>query len=165
MLVSFCGGTAHFINGFLDRQDFDVSCLYFSGFLVVELIFRWYQLKYEVKSFSKDSIMKLCFGNFYKFDENQINWYYTIHVFLRSFALILVYWFGIKSIYFAKLANINIGIISSCFIFSIVINVTAGFLFFNEKINLKETLGILITIAGIVWISLSRGQSTVSVTN
>jgi drug/metabolite transporter (DMT)-like permease len=45
-----------------------------------------------------------------------------------------------------------------------VINVTAGIMFFNEQINWKESLGMIITIAGIMWISLSRGQSSYSAT-
>ena len=68
------------------------------------------------------------------------------------------YYFGIKSIYYAGLANLNFGIVSCCYIFSIVINVTCCFLFFEEKINWKESAGIIVIVTGIIWISLSKGQ-------
>ena len=70
----------------------------------------------------------------------------------------VTYYCGIKSIYYAGLANLNFGIVSCCFIFSIIINVTCGFLFFQEKINWKESFGIVVIITGIVWISLSKGK-------
>jgi drug/metabolite transporter (DMT)-like permease len=75
----------------------------------------------------------------------------------------MTYWCGIKSIYYATLANINFGIISCCFICSIIINVTFGLIFFGEKMNLKMVGGIVITIAGIVWISLAKGSAAIKI--
>ena len=73
----------------------------------------------------------------------------------------LTYWCGIKSIYYATLANINFGIISCCYICSIVINVTFGLVFFGEKMTLKMVCGIVITITGIMWISIAKGAGAV----
>ena len=75
----------------------------------------------------------------------------------------LTYWCGIKSIYYATLANINFGIISCCFICSIVINVTFGLIFFGEKMTLKMVCGIIITISGIMWISIAKGSGAVKI--
>ena len=77
---------------------------------------------------------------------------------MRACALMVTYYCGIKSIYYAGLAHLNFGIVSCCFIFSIIINVTCGLLFFDEKINWKESAGIVVIVTGIVWISLSKGQ-------
>lgn len=77
---------------------------------------------------------------------------------MRACGLIITYYCGIKSIYYAGLANLNFGIVSCCFIFSIIINVTCGLLFFDEKINWKESGGIVVIVVGIIWISLSKGQ-------
>ena len=77
---------------------------------------------------------------------------------MRAIGLIITYYCGIKSIYYAGLANLNFGIVSCCFIFSIIINVACGLLFFDEKINWKESAGIVVIVVGIIWISLSKGQ-------
>lgn len=42
--------------------------------------------------------------------------------------------------------------------FSIIINTSCGYLFFGEKLNYKIILGIIVTMAGIFWISLAKGQ-------
>jgi drug/metabolite transporter (DMT)-like permease len=73
---------------------------------------------------------------------------------MRACGLMMGYYCGIKSIYYAGLANLNFGIVSCCMMFSIIINMTCGLLFFNEKINWKESAGIAVIITGIVWISL-----------
>jgi drug/metabolite transporter (DMT)-like permease len=77
---------------------------------------------------------------------------------MRAIGLIITYYCGIKSIYYAGLANLNFGIVSCFFIFSIIINVACGLLFFDEKINWKESAGIVVIVVGIIWISLSKGQ-------
>lgn len=65
---------------------------------------------------------------------------------------------AIKSIHYAIEANINFGIISCCFIISIVINSACGFIFFKERLNAKVVGGIVVTLSGIIWISLAKGQ-------
>ena len=75
--------------------------------------------------------------------------------------LLVALWTTIVSIYYAKLANINFGIISCCLIFSIVVNISAGYAFFQEKISGKQVVGILITIGGIIWISLAKGEASI----
>ncbi len=81
---------------------------------------------------------------------------------LRTMIVGLSIYFTVLAIYFANLANINFGIISCCFIFSIVVNITCGYLFFSEKIKIKVYLGIFVTLAGIIWISLVKGAAKVS---
>lgn len=80
---------------------------------------------------------------------------------LRTCSLILTYYCGIRSIYYATLANINFGIVSCCFIVSVLVNSVFNFIFFGEKIILKTLLGMVITISGIMWISLSKGQAAI----
>ena len=65
---------------------------------------------------------------------------------------------GVSSIHYAILANVNFGIISCCFIVSIVINCTFAYFFFSERMTLRMILGILVTISGIIWISLSKAM-------
>ena len=84
---------------------------------------------------------------------------------LRTMIVGLSIYFTVLAIYFANLANINFGIISCCFIFSIVVNITCGYLFFSEKIKIKVYLGIFVTLAGIIWISLVKGAAKVSDTS
>jgi drug/metabolite transporter (DMT)-like permease len=45
----------------------------------------------------------------------------------------------------------------------VVFNVAAGLMFFNEKITLKVTLGIVITLTGIISVSLLKGGEAVKV--
>ena len=111
-----------------------------------------------MKSFSKESMRSTILGHFYDFELQKVNKYYTFQVSIRACVMLMSYYFGIKSIYYAGVANLNFGIVSCCYIFSIVINVTCGFLFFDEKINFKESAGIVVIVAGIIWISLSKGQ-------
>lgn len=138
-----------------------MTCLSFTGFLVVALIYRFIQLKFEVKSFSRKAIIHTCFGQFYNFEIQRFNSFYAFQVFCRALVLILIYWCGIKSIYYASLANINFGIISCCFICSIIINVTFGLIFFGEKMTVKMVLGIVVTISGIMWISIAKGAGAI----
>lgn len=70
----------------------------------------------------------------------------------------VVYWCGISSIHYANKANINFGIISCCFIVSVVVNTAAGLVFFGEKLTLKTSLGIIVTMCGIIWVSLAKGS-------
>jgi drug/metabolite transporter (DMT)-like permease len=67
-----------------------------------------------------------------------------------------------SSIHYANLANINFGIISCCFIVSVVVNSAAGLVFFNEKLTRKLSLGICVTMTGIIWISLAKGGDAVA---
>ena len=80
---------------------------------------------------------------------------------IRTGLLSIALWSTIMSIYYANLANINFGIISCCFIFSIVVNITFGYAFFQEKISNKQILGIIVTLTGIIWISLAKGEASV----
>ena len=138
-----------------------MTCLYFTGFILVALIFRFLQLRFEVKSFSLDAILRTCFSQFYNFDTRHLNRFYAFQILCRALVLMLTYWCGIKSIYYASLANINFGIVSCCFICSIIINVTFGLLCFGEKMTWKMVLGIVITITGIMWISLAKGAGAI----
>ena len=102
--------------------------------------------------------MKIFFKYVYDFEKRQINTYYTANLILRTLIMVVALYFTISAIYYAKLANINFGIISCCFIFSIVVNIVCGYLFFQEKIKSKVYGGIFVTLAGIIWISLEKGS-------
>ncbi len=69
---------------------------------------------------------------------------------------------AMRSLYYANLAGINFGIVTCCFMMSIVMNVTFGYIFFNEKMNFKMIIGIFITMIGIAWISLAKSASSQS---
>ena len=80
----------------------------------------------------------------------------------RVFVTVASLYCAVKSIYYANLAGLNFGVISCCFIFSIVINCTFGYFCFDEKITLRMLAGIAITLAGIIWISLAKGNRAVT---
>ena len=130
--TAFMAGTSNFINGYLDHQDFAVTCLNFTGFLMLGMAYKLYIMKTATKEEKSqpNSTKKIFFYEFYDFKEGKICWEYTRMVLLRIFLCSLAFWTTIMSIYYAKLANINFGIISCCFIFSIVINITCGYAFF-----------------------------------
>ena len=60
------------------------------------------------------------------------------------------------------MAGVNFGIISSCYVVSILVNSTFGYIFFREIITKKMFLGMVITITGIIWISLAKGKGNVA---
>lgn len=64
--------------------------------------------------------------------------------------------------HFALLAHLNLGIVASCAMVSVVVNTTAGFIFFKERLSLKTMSGIIVTLIGIIWISLAKGDSSSS---
>ena len=99
-------------------------------------------------------------GYFYNYEEKRINKGYTAFTNIRSYILILSYWCAISSIRHASLAHLNFGIVSCCYIASVVINSTASYLLFNERINMKMGLGIVVTIGGVIWISLAKGDNS-----
>lgn len=109
---------------------------------------------------NKDFTLKeLLLINLYDKQAGKVNWGYLVHILIRIGLIMTSFYLSILSIHYAILANINFGIVSCCFLFSIVVNVSCAYLFFDEKLTAKMMAGILITIAGIVWISLAKGQS------
>ena len=113
---------------------------------------------------NKDFTLKeLLLINLYDKQAGKVNWGYLVHILIRIGLIMTSFYLSILSIHYAILANINFGIVSCCFLFSIVVNVSCAYLFFDEKLTAKMMAGILITIAGIVWISLAKGQSAQSV--
>ena len=108
---------------------------------------------------------RVLFYEFYDFDHGRVNWEYTIMLMIRVSLLLVALWAAIMSIYYANLANINFGIISCCFIFSIVVNITAGYAIFQEKISAKQVAGIVVILTGIIWISLAKGEAGVKKDN
>jgi hypothetical protein len=43
--VAALAGTSNFLNGFLEHQDFTVTCLNFSGFFLLGLAYKVYSMK------------------------------------------------------------------------------------------------------------------------
>ena len=71
--------------------------------------------------------------------------------FLNSFMLI-------ETSYYAKLAQINLGIVSSIFSLAIVFNTLFSRILFDEKLSAPKYVGIIIIIIGVVWISLLKSK-------
>lgn len=151
------GGTAQFGNGFLHQQDFPVTCLYFTGFFLVVVSYRLISLKRDKKKIDFNTLKLGFLGNIYDFNQKCVRKQYTAQVIFRASLLLTIYWCAISSIHYANLAKINFGIVSCCFIVSVVVNSAAGLAFFNEKITLKTCSGIIVTMCGIIWISLAKG--------
>jgi drug/metabolite transporter (DMT)-like permease len=57
-------------------------------------------------------------------------------------------------------AGINFGVITSCIALSTPFNCLFSYIFFNERLTKKMCVGTLILFAGIMWVSLSKGEST-----
>jgi drug/metabolite transporter (DMT)-like permease len=111
---------------------------------------------------SQDRVFKrVLFYEFYDFDQRRVNWEYSLMLLLRVGIFMVALWGTIMSIYYANLANINFGIISCCFMFSLILNITVGYAIFQERMTLKQIAGIAVTLSGIIWISLVKGEAGV----
>jgi drug/metabolite transporter (DMT)-like permease len=109
---------------------------------------------------SQDRVFKrVLFYEFYDFDQGRVNWEYSLMLLLRVGIFMVALWGTIMSIYYANLANINFGIISCCFMFSLILNITVGYAIFQEIITPKQIAGIAVTLSGIIWISLVKGEA------
>lgn len=158
IFVAVMSGTFSFLNGYLDNKDFAVSSMNFSGFLLVSLFYKVFQLIEARKSNSRKTTKQIFFGNFVNPLNGRLNLAYTFQTLLRTAILLMFFWCLIVSINFANQANLNFGIISSCQYISIVANCIIGYFCFREIITNKQFLGIGVTLAGVIWISLSKSQ-------
>ena len=57
-------------------------------------------------------------------------------------------------------AGINFGVITSCIALSTPFNCLFSYIFFNERLTKKMCVGTLILFAGIMWVSLSKEESS-----
>jgi hypothetical protein len=73
--------------------------------------------------------------------------------------IFLQIWFTIIIGEYAKKAIINPGIIYGCLSSTIIFNCLLGYLMFNEKMNLRISIGIVVVIGGVVWISIAKNSS------
>ena len=124
------------------------------------LAYKFYSMM-KAKKPNNGVLKRVLFYEFYDFDKGRVNWEYTCMLLLRVGIFLMALWATIMSIYYANQANINFGIISCCFMFSIVLNITAGYAIFQEKISSKQLAGIVVTLAGIILISLAKGKAGV----
>jgi hypothetical protein len=99
----------------------------FIGYLTLGIAYKILLIFQEKQ---KADVNKIFLKNFYNFETKQLNQYYTGMLVLRTLILSLALYFTVMAIYYAKLANINFGIISCCFMFSIVMNIVCGYLLF-----------------------------------
>ena len=162
----FCaanGGTTNFINGYLDNLDFAATCLYFTGFLFVTILYRLINLKFfQGKDLSIVNVKEGFQGYYVNKETGLVNWSYTMQIFVRTWIMLLAFYCAIKSIHYANLAQVNFGIVSCCYIISIVVNSTVGYFYFKESINMMVMVGMAVTISGIVWISIAKGHGFVT---
>jgi len=160
IFTSVMAGSSNFMNSYLTKQDFAAVTLYFLPFILVSVIYKFLAYHWEGKEkglASRRPMKEVFFGNFWVKDTGAYDWYYIWSIILRIVLCTVSVYSAIRSIHFALLANINFGIISCCFIISIVINSACGYFFFGEKLNAKVVGGIVVTISGIIWISLAKG--------
>ena len=83
-----------------------------------------------------------------------------MHTLIRLFLFFMNSFMIIMTAYYAKLAQINLGIISSIFSLAIVFNTVVGRFLFGEKLNISKYLGMVIIVIGVIWISLLKGKPT-----
>lgn len=93
------------------------------------------------------AIQKYSFTNMKKFSIRQMikSWKWLVSMVIGGIGLI---------IYLYSLKFIPISTIQPLLALSITIPIIAGFLFFKERPNRYESLGVAFVIAGVIWISL-----------
>eukprot|EP00347_Sterkiella_histriomuscorum_P011194 403373388 len=146
--ASVLWGGSNFTFGFLDNQDFAVSCLSWTGFLTVSFIYKVYELSRH-RVVTKEIFVNSLVGDL----KNKEN---LVHMFFRSINFFLLIWLTVLITQYAKLAGMNLGIVFSILTLSIVLQTIIFALFFDEKLTLKITSGMLIIIVGIVLISIDK---------
>jgi multidrug transporter EmrE-like cation transporter len=82
---------------------------------------------------------------------------YLVHIVGRASNFLIVAWSMVMSIYYSKLADINFGIVSCCFCISIVFNSVCCYIFFREFLTRSKLIGMIVTLTGIIWISIAKG--------
>ncbi len=75
---------------------------------------------------------------------------------IRSFLFFALGWLLIISSSYAVKAGINFGIISTLMSVQTPLNAVIGALYWNEKLNFKVVIGMVLTICGVTWVSLAH---------
>lgn len=125
--------------------------LSWTGFLAISLVYRVIQL------ISLDE--KVTFTKFKDIALSRFSQKYLIlhHIFRTLNWLVYIWLLLIVSDYCFK-AQINPGIVYSCFSISIIFTSLISYILFNENLTRKMCLGIGIVILGVIWISISKNS-------
>jgi multidrug transporter EmrE-like cation transporter len=129
-----------------------VTCLSWTGFIGTAIVYKAIFLAKDKRSKSTE-VMKEHFLSQLGSKHN------LIHQVLRTANWFLYIWLTILIGQYARLACMNPGIIYACLSATIIFNSIWGFLVFGEKITIKMSIGILVVIASVFWISVARNSN------
>eukprot|EP00347_Sterkiella_histriomuscorum_P004869 403358778 len=157
-------GVSNFFYSFMSHSGFIANCLNFTGASCVSFVWKIVIFREQqalnggdwVRSFKYTMLKSYC-------DQSgQIRGMLLAHSFIRLTLFFLNSYMIITTAYYAKLAQLNLGIISSIFSLAIVFNTIVGRLLFGEKLSLSKYIGIVIIIVGVVWIAMLKGKPKIS---
>ncbi|CDW75121.1 UNKNOWN [Stylonychia lemnae] len=141
----------------LDKQDFAVSCLSWTGFLFVYLVYKLYEVS-QLCDVNKNTVFQIFFGQMAK----KLNRY---HLAFRSINFIFVIWLTILMADYSQRAEINFGIILSLNCVATAFQVIIFWIMFGEKLSKLVILGIIVTSGGTALILISKTDKTQSSLN
>ncbi|CDW84481.1 UNKNOWN [Stylonychia lemnae] len=150
MFGSLVWGVSSFIYGLLDKQDFAVTCLSWTGFIFISLSYKIFEI-YSTPKSSRQDIFESFIGQM-RNKENR--W----HVAFRSINFFLMIWLVIQIGDYSQRANMNYGIILSLNCLSSVFLAIIAWIFFGERFGMITILGMLIVFSGTVLILVSRSD-------
>ena len=154
----FMWAFANFFYSLLNGHDFPTTCLQFTGFFIITFGYRAYEIWSLKDRRNKKAIINLFLKDFYSQETRKVNYQNIGHLILRALNFYSLSFFIIIASYYAGLAQVNFGIITSCLTISTVLNCILSFFFYGEKLNIKMVIGIILILVGIVWISLAEGK-------
>jgi drug/metabolite transporter (DMT)-like permease len=96
------------------------------------------------------------FKDYYRL--GKVNYENLAHLLIRSVNFFMLTWLTIIAAHYAIAAGVNFGIIASIICVSTPINCLLSYLFWGEKLSKKIMFGTFLVIAGVVWVSLARGE-------
>ncbi len=154
--MTFAWGTTNFIYGRLDDQDFATQCLQFSGYLTVCIIYKMIDLR-KSNSIERKQVLHVFFQQFYDFNTKKFNYVNLIHLAIRAVNFFLLATLIIWSSYYALLAEINFGIVSSAICIGAPLNCIFSKIFWGENLSPRMIVGTTLIICGVVWVALAKG--------
>ena len=123
------------------------------------MVVRIYQIS-RLPVISKATLFEIFFKPFYDSELHKPKWINLMHLTIRSVLFFALSYLIILASYYAHLAQINFGVISSMLTLSTPLNALISYLVFKERMTIKMIVGTTIIIGGIVWISLAKGHAS-----
>jgi multidrug transporter EmrE-like cation transporter len=103
------------------------------------------------------------FGSYFTQTEDgwKIDMSYVWNTLVRTANLMLYFWVLMLAMQYSLKAGLNFGVISSCAYVSIIINSVFRYYAYQEVITRNQFIGIGLTLTGVIWISVAKGDQKV----